>query len=223
MPKDCQFWSFSNIQVRFLWKGLVFKYEFLWLFNTPETMRCKVRARNTFQQWDMCVVKARNIETRSNNEILSKGRKLKKHLQTMSHRERAKHTLTSQSFSSMTTSFLIKMAFSSCSLSNLTLSSSNSISSLTQTFWISQQSRAIIHSSQLDQNIFLWLFFDRWPGTGPSCVDCLRKAVQVTLRTGRKAIETKIVDFHANFQQNTFNPLYEIAKVRVYKNIRCQL
>ena len=120
-------------------------------------MRCKVRARNTFQQWDMCIVKARNIEARSNNEILSKGRKLKKHLRTMSHRERAKHTLTSQSFSSMTTSFLIKMAFSSCSLSNLTLSSSNSISS--QTFWISQQSRAIIHSSQLDQNIFFVALF----------------------------------------------------------------
>ena len=134
----------------------------------------------------------------------ARARNSKKHLRTM--RERAKHTLTSQSFSSMTTSFLIKMALSSCSLSNLTLSSSNSISS--QTFWISQQSRAIIHSSQLDQNIFLWLFFDRWPGTGPSCVDCLRKAEQVTLRTGRKAIETKIVDIHANFQQNTFDPLY---------------
>ena len=199
-----QIWISSKhptFKYEILWKDLVFKYEFLWLFNTPETMRCKVRARNTFQQWDMCIVKARNIEARSNNEILSKGRKLKKQLRTMSHREGAKHTLTSQSFSSMTTSFLIKMAFSSCSLSNLTLSSSNSISS--QTFWISQQSRAIIHSSQLDQNIF----FDWWPGTGPSCVDCLRKAVQVTLRTGRKAIETKIVDFHANFQQNTFNPL----------------
>ena len=99
---------------------------------------------DTFKQWN-----------------IKYGQETKKHLRTMSHRERAKRTLTSQSFSSMTTSFLIKMAFSSCSLSNLTLSSSNSISS--QTFWISQQSRAIIHSSQLDQNIFFVALF--WPMT----------------------------------------------------------